>query len=63
MLVSNEGVEEPAVAIYLIGNALNGLNTDAESVHEYNEFIEVTKPTLYIIWFHISVLSCRQSFK
>ena len=35
MLVRNEGVEEPAVAVYLIGNTLNGLNTDAESVHEY----------------------------
>ena len=49
MLVCNEGVEEPAVAVYLIGNALNRLNTDAGSVHEYNEFIEVMKPTLYII--------------
>ena len=39
--VRNGEVEEPAVAVYLIGNALNRLNTDAEGAREYNEFVEV----------------------
>ena len=37
VLVSNEGVEEPAVAVYLMGNALNRLNTDAEGAREFVE--------------------------
>ena len=33
---SSGGVEEPAVAVYLIGNAINKLITIAKNSHEYN---------------------------
>ena len=63
VLVSNGGVEEPAVAVYLIGDALNRLSTDAEGAREYNEFVEVLAVQHPLYWFHPTMLFCRQSFK